>query len=150
MSHSKFIRAIPEHVYEADKILRVEPHRLILLGLYTLRVMLPPGSKDYALETPAAIRSTERVEEDKWNVDFTTYDPDNSGEINNSIGLFTDDGHMFIDNVRPSFMSQFGPKILMGYFVGSLEKEPLMIDVFEEVPEKLKNLDLQTSGLISV
>ena|GEM_PF-5312159 len=150
MSKGQFVRALPEQVYEADKILRVEPQRLQRLGLYTIRIMLPPDADDYAVETPSAIRSAERIGEDRWHVDFTMYAPDNSGEIDDALGQFSDDGHMFLDNTGASRMQQFGDRILMGYFVGTIEKNPLMLHASAEIPEALRDLDFEPSRLLTV
>ncbi len=150
MSKERYVRALPEQVYEADKILRVEPQRLQRLGLYTIRIMLPPGAEDYAVESPAGIRSTEQIEEDLWHVDFTMYAPDNSGEIDDAMGQFSDDGHMFLDNTGGSRMPQFGPRIQMGYFVGTIDKNALMLHASVEVPEELSDLDLDPSRLLTV
>lgn len=148
MSAEKYVRALPEQVYEGDKILRVKPDNLHILGLYTLRLMLPPGAEEYAIETPAAIKVANQIEDDRWEVDFTMYAPDNSGKIDDAMGQFTNDGHMFLDNTGPSAMPQFGSRIFMGYFAGDLQGGPLMLHSSVEIPDTLKDLNFEPSRLL--
>jgi len=148
MSRGNFVKAIPESVYEGDKILRVEPAILQEYGLYTIRMMMPPRAKDYAVETLAAIISREQAEVDRWNVRFTMYAPDNSGDIDDVGSYFTSDGHMFLDNIGSLVMPQFGPRIYMGYLLGDIQKCPIGMGATAEVPSSLEGLDIEIEQLL--
>lgn len=150
MSEVNYIRPVPEQVYEDEKILKVETSRLQVLGFYAIRIMLPPGAADHAIESASTILAAERIAEDTWHVDFTMFEINNSGSIIDAVGQFSDDGNMFVENSDTLNMPQFGPKILMGYFMDVPGDNSHMLEDSVQIPEVLTVPEFEQSRPIPV
>lgn len=98
--------------FEEGKVLRIPPEKLQELGIYTLRIMSPPGESPFATEMPALIDSVESHERPDFFTVRTFCKPreDRPGMwlpfLTRSLGYIV----MSFDG---------GPEIDAGYFLGA-------------------------------
>lgn len=125
--------------YEREKVTRVMPENLHHLGLYTLRVMMPPGSRPFAVEYLTVVRGEPvRRDSEHWDVSYVWYPGRRDVEPEIADTIFNNNGFMVISNEGDDEdLADFPDEIEMAYFVGSLDPADLE---FGELIAKAKEL----------
>lgn len=116
MAEAEHWTEVQEHTYEVGKNLRILPESLQELGVYTIRLLKPPDSSVYAVESLVAIQFLDQLQEDEWLVDYTMPD-ENSGEIVLNRSRFSNDGHMFLRNIGRSRIPEYDTRVHVGYML---------------------------------
>lgn len=90
---------ITEEVYEAGKEWRLTPERIRPLGYYTLRLLTPPGSDNYAFEELVDIYAVDQIMDELYRVELTEFPVSQNPQ--NRETYFADNGFMVILNKNP-------------------------------------------------
>lgn len=150
MAERKHSRPITELAYETGKRLMVPPGSLHILGIYTLRLMFPPGSEVFGIETPIAIISSAQDNPNRWEVDFVKYALSDDGTIEDATSQFTADGNMYINNSGQNRIAGLGDTVNIGYILGDRNSGgPFLPDATVEVPDDLSGLEFEVGELLA-
>ena len=94
------------------------PTDVVKLGIYTLRIIMPPNHRTFAVETPIAVRSVEQDLFSNYNIDFIQFDIDDSDEVVEAGATFNGRGFMFVTNSGPGKIADMPDEFDIGYILG--------------------------------
>jgi hypothetical protein len=124
--------------YEHEKVTRVMPADVKLLGMYVLRMMNPPGSRPYAHDLLICVVDKEEVHDRTFFGLLFATDYFSGHEGVREVA-FNSNGFMFIDNSGREMPDQ-PDEIEMAYFVGSVD--PIDVEFGHLVEEMRPRIEL--------
>jgi hypothetical protein len=122
--------------FEREKVTRLMPETLRVMGMYTLRMMLPPGERPFAFEFATAITVIQPQGEGTHVIEWVWQLPKDPKPKHEG-GMFNARGFMIMDN-SDQYYPGFPPEIEMAYFVGSTD--PYDLELAELTAEEERAL----------
>ena len=121
--------------YEREKATRIMPADLQRSGMYTLRMMFPPGRKPFGAEFLTCITEEATLREDgNWDISYVWYPSQASREVEEA-------GFMIVLNRGPRKFEGLPDEIEIGYFVGSID--PFDLELAELVGKSQELVDVR-------
>lgn len=140
MTEKKHHREVTEAVYEKGKDDRVMPTDVQRLGIYTLRIMMPPNLVTFAIETPIAVISVEQNLFSNYRIDFVQFALNGSDKVEDAESQFNGRGFMFITKSGPGRIADMPEEFDIGYMLGTRASGDMAIASGIVIPDDLSSI----------